>query len=413
MTSAVATKQNGKVVPSQGSEGKAYILSGKHTQTIIKLIDAAHAAGVTPILWGKPGVGKTALVDALAQRPGFGGLVRVLTGSQDKSDTLGMPSRDSYEARDGMVYQTTAHATPDWVLQANDSDGTFYVFLDELPQADTDVQGTFLTVLQNYVMPSGAKIKPHVKFIAAGNPTDIVASGFELIEPLTNRLAHLTYEPPKEEWFEGMLAAWGKQVSPEEAALRRYIVGYLVGHANMLHNPPEAGSTENAWPSRRSWDNLARMGAPLTHDKDLLEFAAESLIGKAAASDFVTSVFRLQAKTPDEIVADPSCVDWNNTFAGFVGLAGVISWMQNPDDALAVAKVFKYASKNGPRDVVVTHLKDFLSAAAKVGGNRAKVFAELDWKGNELKEFASLIFPTSKVSTKSASTNETDDDEDY
>ena len=397
-----------KTAPADES---AYILSGKHTQEIIKLIDAAHSAGITPMLWGKPGVGKTALVEALATRPGFGGLVRVLTGSQDKSDTLGMPSRDSYEARDGMVYQTTAHATPDWVLQANDSDGTFYVFLDELPQADTDVQGTFLTVLQNHVMPSGARIKPHVKFIAAGNPTDIVASGFELIEPLTNRLAHFTYEPPKEEWFEGMMAAWGKEVSPQESTLRRCIVGYLVGHANLLHNPPEAGSTENAWPSRRSWDNLARMGSTLMDDKNLLEAAATSLIGKAAASDFVTSVFRLNAKSPEEIVTDPSCVDWTNTFAGFVGLSGVVSWMTTPEDALAAAKVFKFASENGPRDVVVTHLKDFLTKAGSVGGNRAKVFTELGLKGSELKDFVNIVFAADKVSAKVAAKN--DDDDDY
>ena len=396
MTTAVKLTE----VTDDAAEGDApYILGGKHTQTIVKLIDAAHSANVTPILWGKPGVGKTALVDALAQRPGFGGLVRVLTGSQDKSDTLGMPSRDSYTDRDGQVHNTTSHATPSWVLEANDAEGTFYVFLDELPQADTDVQGTFLTVLQNYVMPSGVKIKPHVKFIAAGNPTDIVASGYELIEPLTNRLSHLTYEPPREEWFQGMLDAWGKPVSDDEAALRRAVVGYLVGHDDKLHRPPESGSTENAWPSRRSWDNLARMGAGFLNASDTLEAVAESLVGEAVAKDFVTTVFLLASHTPDEIVADPSCVDWANTFQGFVSISSVISWLHDDKDIPAVISVFNYAVKNGPRDVTATQLKSLLEKCKSEFSPAAmKHFTKLDMSASGFKEFLPLIFGNNTVS---------------
>ena len=394
MTAAVKLAE----VPDDAPEDAPYILGGKHTQTIVTLIDAAHAAGVTPILWGKPGVGKTALVDALSQRPGFGGLVRVLTGSQDKSDTLGMPSRDTYTAKDGQVHSTTSHATPSWVLEANDSDGTFYVFLDELPQADTDVQGTFLTVLQNYVMPSGVKIKPHVKFIAAGNPTDIVSSGYELIEPLTNRLAHLTYEPPREEWFQGMLDAWGKSVSDDEAALRRAVVGYLVGHGDNLHRPPESGSTENAWPSRRSWDNLARMGAAFINDASTLEAVAESLVGEAVAKDFVTTVFLLSSHTPDEIVADPSIVDWTNTFQGFVSISSVISWLSEESAVPSVIAVFNYAVKNGPRDVTATQLLALIEKCKKeFGANAVMHFKNLDMTDAGFKEFLPMIFGSRTV----------------
>lgn len=403
---AAALELDAEMADLSNTEDNApYILGGKHTQLIVKMIDAAHAAGVTPILWGEPGVGKTALIDALALRPGFGGLVRVLTGSQDKSDTLGMPSRDTHEASDGSVYEITRHATPDWVVQANEAEGTFYVFLDELPQADVEVQGTFLTVLQNYVMPSGAKIKPHVKFIAAGNPTDSVSSGYELIEPLQNRLSHFTYEPPKDEWFQGMMDAWGKSVSDNEAALRRFIVGYLVGHDEFLHKRPDAGLTENAWPSRRSWDNLARMGAHLMDDKDALEFAAIGLVGAAAGMDFVTTVFRLDSKTPQEIVADPSCVDWTNSFQGFVGLSGVLSWMSNPEDVKPVADVLNYAVKNGPKDVATTWLKPYVAKVTTIGNEhkvnlKAAAVKALDLTSAGFKDYMTLAFNTSDLNGK-------------
>ena len=396
MTAAIAEKKNGKVINMPVEEPhvtdeSAYVLGGEHTARIVKLIDAAHAANITPILWGKPGVGKTALVEALSKRPGFGGLVRVLTGSQDKSDTLGMPSRAVYIAADGTEINTTEHATPHWALWANDQQGTVYVFLDELPQADVDVQGTFLTVIQNYVMPSGVKIKPHVKFIAAGNPTDVVSSGFELIEPLQNRLSHMTYEPPKEEWFEGMMDAWGKSVSANERQLRTLIVGYLRGREDLLHNPPEGGSTENAWPSRRSWDNLARMGAELMDDKDVLEHAAKTLIGEAASMDFVTAVFRINAKTPDEIVADPSCVDWMNSFAGFVSLSSVVSWLSKPEDVEPVIEVFNRAVHDGPKDIAATLLKPLFNRISEVGGDR-KLVKKMDFSENGFKDYAPLIY---------------------
>lgn len=398
MTAAVAS-HNGNDAPAKitrivnDSAREPYILKGEHTRRIVKMIDALHAANITPMLWGLPGVGKTALIHALSKREGFGGAFVVLTGSQDKSDTLGMPSRSSYVAKTGEEFTATEHATPRWALEANDAEGTVYVFLDELPQAEVDVQGTFLTVLQGRVMPSGFKLADHVKFIAAGNPTDVVASGYELIEPLQNRLAHMTYEPPRDEWFQGMMDAWGDEDAPDaEMTLRSYIVAYLKGNGNLLHNPPEMGAENaNAWPSRRSWDNLARAGAVLFDDKDSLEFLAESLIGKSAATGFVTTMFHLKSKTPDEIIADPSCVDWSNSLQGFVALSSVVSWITKPEDVPLVIKVFNTAVKMGPRDVAAQHLERLAVTNRKIGG-KATVFRELDKSESGFLPFMKLLY---------------------
>lgn len=390
------TVKTAKIAQSDSPAKIGYILGGEHTARTVKLIRAAAATNNTVMLWGAPGVGKTALVEALANQEGVAGMVRVLTGTQDRSDTLGMPSRSVFTDDEGREYPTTVYSTPEWALTANNAKGgDFFVFLDELAQAEPDVQGTFLTILQSRVMPSGMKFGDHVKFVAAGNPTDLVASGYELIEPLQNRLVHLTYEPPASEWFEGMIAAWGKDVSDEEATLRRYIVGYLVGHRDRLHQPTAAGSTENAWPSRRSWDNLARMGAMLMDDKDTLEAAATGLVGKAAASDFVTSVFRIAVKSPEEIVADPSCVDWSHSFQGFVGLSSVVSWLSDTKDVEAVIAVFNHAVKNGPRDVAATWIKPLIVRIREIGGDKLAV-KKLDMTEAGFRDFLPMIYSTLK-----------------
>lgn len=372
-----------------------YILNGEHTQQIVSMIDTLTAAGMTPMLWGKPGVGKTALVEALALRPGFAGCRRVLLGSQEKSDNTGIPSLATLTGeRTGTEYSVTRFSTPDWVIEANEADGDFFVFLDELPQADPDVQGTFLTILQSRVMPSGAKIADHVRFIAAGNPTDIVQSGFELIEPLQNRLAHFIYEPPREEWFQGMLDAWGQDADDAELELRRYVVAYINSHGEHLHKPPVQGANttvinQNAWPSRRSWDNFATAGGRLLDNKDALEMLAISLVGEAVARDFVTTAFRLKSKTPDEIMKDPSCVDWRNSFMGFVALSSVVSAMSDKSDIPAVINVFNVAGKEGPKDIVSNWLVKLSSQIISVGG-QPKDMLGID--KNLLKEHMNVLF---------------------
>ena len=340
-----------------------YILEGEHTQRIVRWIDALWRNGRTPMLWGSPGVGKTALVEALSRRPNCSGMVRVLLGGADKADALGMPSRGEVVGKNGR-YDVTVHATPDWAVTAAESDPSkeFVVFPDEIPQAEMDVQGTFLTILQSRVMPNGLVLPPNVKFICAGNPTAEVASGFELIEPLQNRLAHAVYAPPKDEWAKGLRDAWGKQVTEEERTLRALLAGFVITNEGYIHNPPKGAVTDplkNAWSSRRSIDNFASCGWEFLGSRDDLMFLATSFIGETAAMDFVTQVFMLDRHDPEEIVNDPSIVDWSNPLAVYYNLSAVVSWVSRPDQIASAIDVINYASHNGPIDMATISYKEW------------------------------------------------------
>lgn len=399
MTNAVvldapAVEHNGKEHALVEAAEAPYLLQGEHTQRVIRYIDRLWDKGLTPMLWGSPGVGKTALIEAMAKRPNCAGMIRVLLGSADKADTLGMPNRGTFEGKHG-TYNVTIHAAPDWAVQAaeTDEDKHFIVFLDEIPQAEVDVQGTFLTVLANRVMPSGLKLGNHVKFVAAGNPTSEVSSGFELIEPLQNRLGHITYEPPKDEWISGMKDAWGHQVDADELSLRAMIGGYILCNDDKkLHCAPPTGGKENAWPSRRSWDNFAKVGAPDIGDKDALRFYAESFLGEAVAVDFITQVFLLERHDPADIVADPSIIDWRNPLANYYSLSAVVSWVTEPSRLADAIGVINYAAGNGPADMAALALKDWAVKVSTVRDTQERLKYVKMIDGDKLGSFMKLLF---------------------
>lgn len=367
----------------------AYLLDGEHTRETVEYIDACHDADVMPTLWGEPGVGKTSLITALAQRQGFGGMHILLLHSMERCDTLGAMRTSTYTDHTGKTWESTTYATPAWAIRANDYQGTFYLFCDEIDKCDPDVQAAFLTIIQDRIMPSGFPLGDHVKFIGAGNPP-AKDSGYEIIAPLQNRMMEIKYAPPIREWFKGMNDAWGRVgVSADEKYLRGLIVAYLTNNGANLHQPPKDGDTAQAWASRRSWDNLARVGSRFVRNPDRMKGVAIGLLGEAVGRDFVAKTTAIPLPDPSKIAADPSKVDWTDALTGFMALSSVLSWAQTTDEMLKVAGVFNYAATHGPRDVTASKLQEFM-IKCKDKAIGAKPVLALD--KNEFAEYMAALY---------------------
>jgi MoxR-like ATPase len=129
--------------------------------------------GVPVLVWGTPGTGKSTFIESL-QRDGFP-VYTMIASLHDPTDFNGLPVLHNGRMR---------FAPPEWVYLFEEH-GQGILFLDELTTAPPTVQAALLRlVLERKVgahsLPAGVRI------VAAANPPDIAASGWELSPPLAN-----------------------------------------------------------------------------------------------------------------------------------------------------------------------------------------------------------------------------------
>jgi MoxR-like ATPase len=107
--------------------------------------------------------------------------VEVVIGSiREPSDFAGLPV-----VGDGMVRM----APPDWASRLTAVPHGL-LFLDELTTAPPAVQAAMLRVVLERVV-GDLRLPDGVRVVAAANPPDEAADGWDLAPPLANRLVHL------------------------------------------------------------------------------------------------------------------------------------------------------------------------------------------------------------------------------
>lgn len=268
-----------------------------------ELVLAAALATNTPVLlWGSPGIGKTATVYALAEAHGWP-VKTVIASIHEPSDFSGLPYPDGTQAR---------YLPPDWALElareAQEAEGAI-LFLDEITTAPFSVQvALFRLVLERTI--GQFTLPQNVRVIAAANPPDEVVGAWELPAPLANRFAHLDFQPlGPQDWIQGLIQGFQ---APEIPVIRDWtraypqavglITGFLQSRPELLHQfPQDPSKRSKAWPSRRSWAAAARMlSAALTVSQD--EGAIASVVGSCVG---MPVGLELAALVGGDVLLDP------------------------------------------------------------------------------------------------------------
>ncbi|MEV5955965.1 AAA family ATPase [Streptomyces sp. NPDC051987] len=282
--------------------------------TQLEALTLAVAADLPVLLWGEPGIGKTAALNRLAEALDLP-LTTVIASVHEPSDFSGLPV-----VGDDPAVQGVPMAPPDWAVRLVRA-GRGLLFLDELSTAPPAVQAALLRlVLERRV--GALRLPPGVRIVAAANPRSSAADGWELSPPLANRFVHLQWAHDHDVVVRGLGGVWPRatlpRLDPERlpAAVdfaRRAVCGLLATRPTLVHRLPSGEMRRGgAWPSPRSWDMTLRLVA-FAHaagsSRDVLSLLVRGTVGDGPGLELLASVDRMELPDPETLLADPDAAD--------------------------------------------------------------------------------------------------------
>lgn len=270
-------------------------------ETLADKLALAFSADLVPMLWGAPGEGKTAIVQAF-ENSGYHVFV-ILGSTRQPQDFIGYPAIEN---------GTMTFYPPDWAVAINklqEQNEKVIVVLDELTTCPPAVQSAMLRIVNEREMCDGKiKFGSNVHIVAIANPKQ-QASGFDLTVAMKNRFVHLNVDTD-EEWMKWLIVGSSNTNAPvytkyNESHYKGYlslIHDFFVSHTNNKYLLNEAAvvsrsSEKQAWASKRTWTFLARaMAACDTNNIDTNSMGATEfmlgVIGDRALPPFVQYILK-------------------------------------------------------------------------------------------------------------------------
>lgn len=266
------------------------------------------------LVWGSPGGGKTHFMYALA-RAFFGNedaLETVIASIREPSDFSGLPIL----TREDEVNM----AAPGWAKRLVDR-GYGMLFFDEITTAPPANQAALLRVtLEGEVgdtpLPKDENGVPTVMTVAAANPPEEAAGGWELSPPLANRFIHLNWTVNPQRWVEGIVSGFPPPkvtVLPKNwrdgiPSARVQVASYIRARPEQLHVvPKEEAKAGKAWASPRTWDMTATLIAACESvgaDTSTRNELVLGTVGEGQGGEFLSYIDNLDLPDPEVILAN-------------------------------------------------------------------------------------------------------------
>ncbi|KPC70594.1 AAA family ATPase [Streptomyces coelicoflavus] len=279
--------------------------------TQLEALTLAVAADLPVLLWGEPGIGKTAALTQLATALDLP-LTTVIASVHEPSDFSGLPVVGDDPAEQGVPM-----APPDWAVRLVRA-GRGLLFLDELSTAPPAVQAALLRlVLERRI--GALRLPPGVRIVAAANPRSSAADGWELSPPLANRFVHLQWTHDQDVVVRGLGGTWPRATLPslDPAALgeavryaRRAVCEFLTARPGLVHRLP-GGETRRggAWPSPRSWEMtlcLIAFATAAGSSREVLSLLVRGTVGDGPGLELMAGLDRMDLPDPETLLADPA-----------------------------------------------------------------------------------------------------------
>ena len=269
----------------------------------------AIAARVPVLLWGGAGLGKSSAVREMASGAGLA-CETVIASIREPSDFAGLP----VVTDDGATVQ---FAPPAWARRLWEA-GSGVLFLDEISTAPPAVQAALLRVVLERTV-GDLTLPEDVAVVAAANPPEQAADGWDISPPLANRFCHLDWDLEAREWADGILAGFtqpavpalpGDRMAAEITAVRANVGVFVAASPHLLHaHPGNEAAAGRAWPSPRSWDMAARLLAAASTAGAASQATALLIagsVGPGAAAEYLAWREDLDLPDPEAVLSDPA-----------------------------------------------------------------------------------------------------------
>src|SRR5215472_13379453 len=280
-------------------------MNAAQPNAVVEALGVAVAARVPVLLWGAPGTGKTSAIRAMAEAMGMP-CETVIASIREPSDFAGLPVVTGSSVR---------FAPPLWATRLAGA-GTGVLFLDELSTAPPAVQAALLRVVLERTV-GDLTLPGDVAVVAAANPPEQAADGWDLSAPLANRLCHLSWETSPRGIAEGLASGWAPPPVPLLPAgwtagepLNKSLVAVFlqVRPALAIAPPDNASDAGRGWPSPRTWEMAARLMTAAEAGK-ATDQARSALIrgavGDGAGVEFLAWLVEMDLPDPEQVLADP------------------------------------------------------------------------------------------------------------
>ena len=237
--------------------------------TITEAINIAAEAGITLMIWGKHGLGKSSIVQQVATQNKMG-IINLRLSQLEASDIRGLPDKKdgrtiylppaelpkgdlSWKEAQKMIEQTDPEKRNELAERIQPRLEKGILFLDESFRAQDDVQqAIFELVLDHkvgqYILPQGWSI------VCANNFFEGYCVNAFMDPAFLDRFCHIILsdgESTTQEWVNYMVQTHGDESAE--------IIEYCAANQENLDGPVKSELGFSITPSRRSWDMVARV----------------------------------------------------------------------------------------------------------------------------------------------------------
>jgi hypothetical protein len=293
-----------------GAQSVARLYAVDDQAGVVEALGIAVAARVPVLLWGAPGTGKTSVIRALAASAALP-CETVIASIREPSDFAGLPIVAGADATEPQV----RFAPPSWAVALARA-GEGIAFFDEISTAPPAVQAALLRVVLERTV-GDLRLPDGIAVVAAANPPEQAADGWELSAPLANRFCHLDWPVDARTVADGFSGGWPVPRLPVLApgwerripVVRSWIAGFVTVRPTLaLAVPEDAAGAGRAWPSPRSWDMSARLVAAVEGaggGEDEVSLLVRGSVGGGPGVEFLTWLAEADLPDPEAVLADP------------------------------------------------------------------------------------------------------------